>query len=268
MKKVIVRRTPVLVGSRHNLGAGSGPLAPPGSSGGPTPVAGASWTNSLGIEFVGVPAGSFVMGSPQDEIGRLGDEHQHEVWISQGFWMGKYEVTQGEWEALMGMNPSHFSDCDPRCPVERVSWFDTVEFIRRLNGRESGKGYRYGLPTEAEWEYAARAGTTGVRYGELGEIAWYGDNSEFKTHPVGQKRANAWGIHDILGNVWEWTADWYAEYPTGSVIDPQGPGSGSTRVRRGTSWRHSANSVRSAHRYRNSPRYRNIGLGFRLVRTE
>ena len=181
--------------------------------------------------------------------------------------MGKYEVTQEEWEAVMGANPSRFSDCDPRCPVEQVSWFDTEEFIRRLNGQESGKGYRYGLPTEAEWEYAARAGTTSVRYGELGEIAWYEDNSEFKTHPVGQKRANAWGMHDMLGNVWEWTADWYAEYPTSPVTDPQGPQSGSTRVRRGTSWRHPAKSVRSAHRYRNSPRYRNMGLGFRLART-
>ena len=154
-----------------------------------------------------------------------------------------------------------------RVSFEQVSWFDTEEFIRKLNGRQSGKGFRYRLPTEAEWEYAARAGTTSVRYGELGEIAWYADNSEYKTHPVGQKRANAWGLHDMLGNVWEWTADWYADYPTGPAMDPRGPRSGSTRVSRGTSWRHRANSVRSAHRHRISPDRRSISLGFRLVRT-
>ena len=207
---------------------------------------GQSWMNSLGMEFMWIPPGGFLMGSPEDEEGHRVDELRHEVRISEGFWMEKYEVTQGEWESVMGANPSRFSDCGPKCPVEHVSWFDMDEFIQRLNGRESGKGYRYRPPTEAEWEYAARAGTTGARYGELHSIAWYRDNSGSETHPVGRKRANAWGLHDMLGNVWEWTGDWYDRYPSGSVTDPQGPSTGSYRVIRGGSWAFLAGFVRSA----------------------
>ena len=129
-----------------------------------------------------------------------------QVRISRGFWLGKYEVTQAEWQAVMGTNPSGNSDCCGQCPVEQVSWNDTQEFIGRLNGRAGGNRYR--LPTEAEWEYAARAGTTGDRYGNLDAIAWYGgNNSEFGTNPVGQKAPNAWGLHDMIGNVWEWVED-------------------------------------------------------------
>ena len=164
--------------------------------------------DSFPIEFVRIPAGSFMMGSPEDEEGRHPSEWQHEVRISQECWPGKYEVTQREWEAVMGTNPSGLRECGARCPVEWVSWDDVQEFIRRLNERESGSGYVYRLPTEAEREYAARAGTTGVRYGELDSIAWYSGNSGRTTHPVGQKRASAWGLHDMLGNVWEWVADW------------------------------------------------------------
>ena len=230
---------------------------------------GESWTNSLGMEFMWIAPGSFLMGSPADERGFL--EEQHEVRISEGFWMGKYEVTQGEWQSVMGANPSWFKNCGPRCPVEMVSWLDTEEFIRRLNGRESGKGYRYRLPTEAEWEYAARAGTTGSRYGELDEIAWHQANSGGSTHPVGQKQANAWGLHDMLGNVNEWTGDWYRRYPSGSVTDPQGPSTGSSRVLRGGSFSSGAKSVRSADRGQPySPGYLllRIQVGFRLVRTK
>ena len=241
-------------------GAGGG-----GSAG---PAAGETWTSPLGMEFVGVSAGSFVMGSPEDEAWRESDEVQHEVRISRGFWMGRYEVTQGEWEAVMGANPSWFDECGARCAVEGVSWDDVQEFIRRLNERESGSGYEYRLPTEAEWEYAARAGTTGARHGELDEIAWYSGNSGGTTHPVGQKGANAWGLHDMLGNVWEWTADWYGRYPSGAVTDPQGPDTGSYRVRRGGSWGSSARYVRSARRNASSPGYRHRNIGFRLVRTE
>ena len=227
---------------------------------------GESLTNSLGMEFIWIEAGRFLMGSPVDEEGRNADELQHEVRISEGFWMGKYEVTQGEWQSVMGANPSFYKDCGPLCPVDSVSWIDAEEFIRRLNGRESGRGYRYRLPTEAEWEYAARAGTTGARYGVLDLIAWYGDNSGFETHPVGQKRANAWGLHDMLGNVWEWTGDRYGRYPSGSVTDPQGPPAGSGRVIRGGGWLNFAGYVRSAYRGPYSPGFRHIG--FRLIRTK
>ena len=227
-----------------------------------------SWANSLGMEFMWIEAGRFLMGSPVDEEGRNADELQHEVRISEGFWMGKHEVTQGEWQSVMGANPSFYKDCGPLCPVDSVSWVDAEEFIRRLNGRESGKGYRYRLPTEAEWEYAARAGTTGARYGVLDLIAWYGDNSGFETHPVGQKRANAWGLHDMLGNVWEWTADWYGEYTSGLVTDPPGPSTGSYWVDRGGSWNTYAGEVRSANRDYDSPGYRGDDIGFRLVLTK
>ena len=220
------------------------------------------------MEFVRIPAGSFLMGSPEDEQDRNSDETQHGVTISQGFWMGKYEVTQGQWEAVMGSNPSRYSRCGPRCPVETVSWDDVQQFIARLNARESGSGYRYRLPTEAEWEYAARAGTTGARHGELDATAWYRGNSGGTPHPVGGKGANAWGLHDMLGNVWECTADWYGNYPSGAVTDPTGPSRGSRRVRRGGSWADYARYVRSAGRVSSAPGLRYSTLGFRLVRTE
>ena len=233
---------------------------------------GESWTNSLGMEFMWIPAGRFLMGSPEDEEGRhvSATEVQHEVRISEGFWMKKYEVTQGEWELVMGANPSYYDECGPRCPVEGVSWDDTQEFIRGLNKGKSGRGYRYRLPTEAEWEYAARAGTTGARYGELGEIAWYGENSGDRTHPVGQKVANAWGLHDMLGNVLEWVANESYEYPSGPVTDPQGPSTGRSRGLRGGSFIAPASDVRSASRYFaiDPARSRWTWLGFRLVRTK
>ena len=248
--------------------------------------AGESWMNSLGMEFIWVPAGNFVMGSPTEED-RFRHERQHEVRISEGFWMKKYELTQRGWETVMGTNPSHYSDCGPRCPVESVSWDDTQEFIRRLNARESGRTYRYRLPTEAEWEYAARAGTSGIRYGELDEIAWYSDNSGESMHPVGQKRANAWGLHDMLGNVWEWTADRYGQYPSGAVTDPVGPEDpvvpelAPSRVMRGGHWGSIPSYVRlgaRASHYSGRDQYefvrgipmrnRSSSTGFRMVRTE
>ena len=224
-----------------------------------------TWTNSLGMEFMWIPAGRFVMGSPEDEGDRDVEEHQHEVRINEGFWMKKYEVTQGEWEVMMGTNPSRFSDCGPRCPVDSVSWFDTEEFIQRLNGREAGKRYRYRLPTEAEWEYAARAGTTGSRYGESSEVAWYNGNSGDRKHPVGQMRANAWGLHDMLGNVDEWTSDWYRSYP-GS--EGELDFSGVDRVTRGGGWVDHEKFIRPASRDRLAPGERLGNVGFRLVRTE
>ena len=227
---------------------------------------GSLWTNLPDMEFVWIPAGEFLMGSPSYEEGRESNERQHEVRISQGFWMGKYEVTQGEWEAVMGSNPSFFDECGSRCPVETVSWNDVQEFIGRLNERETGPGYR--LPTEAEWEYAARSGTTGARHGELDDVAWYSGNSGGSTHQVGQKRGNAWGLHDMLGNVWEWAGDSYDEYPSGLVTDRQGSLSGSGRVVRGGGWPYYAGGVRSANRSYYSPGRCHNYIGFRLVRTK
>ena len=228
---------------------------------------GSSWTDPQRMEFVWIPPGEFEMGSPEGEAGRGRDERQHEVRISQGFWLGKYEVKQREWEAVMGANPSHFKSC-MRCPVESVSWEDVQEFISKLNKKESGKGHKYRLPTEAEWEYAARAETTGARYGELDEIAWYRHNSGGKTHPVGDKQANKWGLHDMLGNVWEWTADRYGDYPSGSVTDPKGSEKREARVIRGDGWGTGAGGVRFADRRSSAPGRRDSHIGFRLVGTE
>ena len=218
-----------------------------------------------GVEFVWVPPGQFQMGSTSSEAD---DDEQPvtQVRISRGFWMGKYEVTQAQWQSVMGSNPSRFTNCGGDCPVERVSWEDVQEFIGKLNARSGGRPYR--LPTEAEWEYAARAGTTEERYGDLDEIAWYDSNSGYTTHRVGEKAANAWGLHDMLGNVWEWVQDWYGSYPGGSVTDPTGPGSGSYRVLRGGGWFISARNCRSAYRGLISPGFRNGDLGFRLLREE
>ena len=230
--------------------------------------AGETWMNSLGMEFVWIPAGNFLMGSPEDEEGRVSNERQHEVRISAGFWMKKHEVTQGEWKAVMGTNPSHLSACGSQCPVEQVSWDDTQEFMRSLNSREPVRGYVYRLPTEAEWEYAARAGTTGARYGQLDAIAWYSANSGYKTYPAGQKRPNGWGLHDILGNVWEWTGDWYGAYPPDPMTAPKGSETGSFRVIRGGGWSSYAGNIRSASRSSYSPGIRHYDIGFRLVRTD
>ena len=217
-----------------------------------------------GMEFVWVPAGEFRMGSTSEEA--YDDEQPlTQVRISQGFWLGKFEVTQGQWQGVMGANPSRYSGCG-NCPVENVSWDDAQAFIRNLNGRAGGNRYR--LPTEAEWEYTARAGTTGDRYGNIEAIAWYDSNSGDRTHPVGRKAPNAWGLHDMLGNVWEWTQDWLANYPGGSVTDPRGPGSGSDRVYRGGCWKSNARYSRASIRGRYPPGGRFWDLGFRLLRTE
>ncbi len=179
------------------------------------------------------------------------------------------KVTQKQWKAVMGSNPSYFKGDD--LPVEKVSWDDAQELIRKLNQREGGDTYR--LPTEAEWEYACRAGTTtrfsfGDDESRMGEYAWYVGNSRDRTHPVAQKEPNSWGLYDMHGNVREWCQDRYGDYPLSSVIDPKGPSGGSGRVYRGGSWRYEPRRrVRSAYRNWYNPDFRYIDLGFRLLRT-
>ena len=220
--------------------------------------------NSVGMEFVRIPAGEFRMGSTSSET-FSNEQPVTQVRISRGFDLGKYEVTQGQWEAVMGRNPSFFDACGLDCPVEEVSWEDAQEFIGRLNAMDGAGTYR--LPTEAEWEYTARAGTTGDRYGNLDAIAWHDDNSGLSPHPVGQKAPNAFGLHDMLGNVWEWVVDWAGGYPGGTVTDPRGPGSGSYRVDRGGGWDYHASHCRSSIRLIVTPGDRGNYLGFRLLRT-
>ncbi len=221
-----------------------------------------------GMECVWCPPGQFMMGSPVREEDRFSSEVQHEVVLTRGFFLGETECTQEQWEAVMGGNPSGFKG--PDRPVEQVSWEEAVEYCRKLTAKQRAKeilpdGWEWRLPTEAEWEYAARAGTTGARYGELDTIAWHGGNSGCKTHPVKQKTANAWGLYDMIGNVAEWCSDWYGEYPTGSVTDPMGPGSGFCRVRRGGSLYVDASEARSARRNIVRPGSRDFSMGFRLA---
>jgi formylglycine-generating enzyme required for sulfatase activity len=220
---------------------------------------------TLGAKFVLISAGTFTMGSPESELGRREDETQHRVKISSPFYMQTTEITQGQWKRVMGSNPSYFKDCGNDCPVEKVSWNDIQKFISKVNSKEGTDKYR--LPTEDEWEYAARAGSQSDRYGDIDDIAWYDTNSGNKTHAVGQKQPNVWGLYDMLGNVSEWVQDRYEDYQVGSAIDPVGPSSGVNRVRRGGSWFDSAKSCRMASRLKHSPEYGDISLGFRLART-
>ena len=236
-----------------------------GLSSGPLALGGATFINSIGMTFVLIPAGEFMMGSND---GDYDERPVHPVRLSRPFYLGKYEVTQGQWQAVMGRNPSHFTG-DPNLPVEQVSWEEVQTFVRTLNAREGVTAYR--LPTEAEWEYAARAGSTttysfGDKARKLGDYAWYGDNAEGRTHPVGQRKPNAWGLYDVHGNVWEWVQDWYGPYDVDEVIDPQGPSGDSYRVYRGGGWGTFAGNCRSSERNFDTPDTRLAGLGFRLLR--
>jgi formylglycine-generating enzyme required for sulfatase activity len=221
------------------------------------------------MEFVLIPAGTFMMGSLDSDTEANEDEKPaHRVTISQPFHLGKYPVTQAQWKAVMGDNPSHFSGLfrrKPNHPVENVSWDDVQAFLRKLNEREGGGDYR--LPTEAQWEYACRAGTETPRYHQdIDAIAWYTVNSSGQTHPVGQKLPNAWGLYDMLGNVYEWCHDGRQTYTSTSVIDPIGPtDAGAERVLRGGSWSLVAQVVRAAYRFVYDPGHRVADLGFRCA---
>ncbi len=260
-------------------------------------------SGSDGADFARIPAGSFIMGSPSGELGRFDDETQHHVSISRPFMMQVTEVTQGQWQDLMGYNPAHFKGCGANCPVEQVNWHEALAYANATSATEgvaqcfdcTGSGTSvecdlkpqytkpqdcpgYRLPTEAEWEYAARAGTTTAFHtgritgtttcSNMDAAGWYDSNSGSTTHAVGGKAANAWGLYDMHGNMWEWTWDWYQEnFGSTAVTDPAGPSYGSNRVLRGGSWRNSARYCRAASRYDNDPGSRYIFIGFRLVRS-
>ena len=221
---------------------------------------------NLGLKLMPITAGSFSMGSPN---GDSDEKPVTRVTISRPYWLGATEVTQAEWAAVMGNNPSHFKGGN--LPVEQVSYDDVLEFCRKLTERERAadrlpEGYEYTLPTEAQWEYACRAGTTGAYAGSLDAMGWYDANSGSKTHEVGGKQANGWGLYDMHGNVWEWCLDRSGAYPGGSVTDPRGASSGSFRVIRGGSWYFVAGYCRSAYRGGGTPGGRNISvLGVRLA---
>jgi formylglycine-generating enzyme required for sulfatase activity len=223
-----------------------------------------------GMEFVYIPPGEFMRGSPSGERGRSDDEVRHNVTLTKGFFIQTTPVTQRQWKTVMGNNPSKFKVNSEECPVESVSWNDVQDFILKLNEQEGTDSFR--LPTEAEWEYACRAGSdTAYCYGDdpvsLEEYAWYEKNSGRRTHPVAQKKPNVWGLYDMHGNVYEWCQDWLGEYPAEPVTNPQGPQTGSFRVLRGGSWYYFQGLARCAARYWDDPYVRDNNIGFRCART-
>jgi formylglycine-generating enzyme required for sulfatase activity len=223
----------------------------------------------LNLELIWIKPGTFTMGSPLDEVGRNKAEGpQMQVTLTKGFWLGKTEVTQAQYEAVTGTNPSRFKEMGKDAPVEEVSWDDAKDYCQKLTERERAagrlpEGYVYTVPTEAQWEYACRAGTTGVYAGPAESMAWYADNGGGTTHPVATKQPNAWGLYDMYGNVLEWCLDWYGDYSGGAVTDWSGPRHGYFRMARGGSWRMPL--FRSASRAGGSQGRRDYTIGFRLA---
>ncbi len=225
-----------------------------------------TWTNSLDMAFVLIPAGSFDMGS---DNGDADEQPVHPVIIGKTFYIGQFEVTQAQWHAVMQSDPSRFTG-DPDRPVDSVSWNDAREFIAKLNAMEPDATYR--LATEAEWEHAARAGSAAAyAFGDdtahLDAHAWHAGNAGNTSHPVGQKQPNAWGVHAMHGSVWEWVQDRYGPYPSEAATESPGPPPGARRVLRGGSWLSPAEDCRAASRSHAHPAFRGAHVGFRLVRT-
>jgi formylglycine-generating enzyme required for sulfatase activity/serine/threonine protein kinase len=237
--------------------------APPASNGAVTAPAVTSSAESKqpivnvnpkdGQRYIWIPPGTFTMGcSPGDDECSSDERPPHPVTIAKGFWMGETAVTQEAYQRVMGTNPSNFKG--PKLPVERINWNEAQAYCHAVAER---------LPSEAEWEYAARAGSTGMRYGDIDQIAWYGGNSGGTTHAVGQKQANAWGLFDMLGNVWQWTSDWYADQLPGASVEPAGPASRQYRALRGGSWNDYPWYLRVSNRNRYVPGYRSNNIGVR-----
>lgn len=221
------------------------------------------------LALAGIPAGTFAMGTDPDAPRSQRDEAPvTRVHLTRSFWLGRTEVTQRQWEALGMTNTSYHRGAD--LPVTNETWDQAMDFCRRLTRRErwAGRlpaGYIYTLPTEAQWEYACRAGESGDYAGKLETMAWYSGNSEGVTHAVAQKAPNAWGLYDMHGNVLEWCADWYGNYPGGEAIDPGGAPAGAVRVIRGGSWGYGAIFCRSAYRVRLRQNSRWVIVGFRVA---
>jgi formylglycine-generating enzyme required for sulfatase activity len=227
-------------------------------------------TNSIGMKLVLISAGTFTMGERVEEETLLKNAPRHQVTISKNFYLGETEVTQDHFEKVMESNPSRFKGS--KLPVDNVSWLDAVSFCQRLSEltAEKAAGRLYRLPTEAEWEYACRAESAtkycfGDNEAELNKYAWTTVNSNDSTHPVGKLKPNRWGLYDMHGNVWEWCQDWYANYPIEAVTDPQGPLTGTERVRRGGCWNNGPAYSRSAIRLWYDPSYSSKEYGFRVV---
>lgn len=246
-------------------------------------------SKNVSIKLIKIPAGSFIMGSPESEPGHLDDETMHEVKISNDFYLGIYEVTQAQYESVVGFNPSYYRNNtdSPLKPVETIPYNDAKNFCNLMNTKIASEslpiGYYFDLPTEAQWEYACRAGTTtglnndtDILESEIDDkssatdlLAWYFYNSkndgENMTHTVGLKNPNAWGLYDMHGNVLEWCKDWYGDYPNAALSDPKGPNIGTYRVVRGGSWRNNPFFCRSAFRGNVIPTDAFYSLGFRLA---
>ncbi len=232
------------------------------------PVKGDIRTNRLGMKFAYIPPGEFMMGSKGEVPEHVSDRTPHKVFLTRGFYMQTTEVTQGQWRAVMGAIPSFFTECGDDCPVDKASWDDAQAFLKALNRMEAPSVYR--LPTEAEWEYAARSGGNNESYAggeDPGAAGWCRDSSGDHPHPAGQKAPNGFGLYDMTGNVWEWCHDWYSKnyYKISPLENPDGPLSGEDRVIRGGSWIDFPGACRVTFRYWHVPAYQDYSIGLRLV---